>query len=96
MNQAAERSGGSVWGRIGITAVVLLALAAAGIAGIFRFVEGVRERDLRDWQVRMGIVAVSRTAAVERWLRDPGYRPVALERVAGWLGRGRPEGASDC
>jgi len=70
MNQAAERSGGSVWGRIGITAVVLLALAAAGIAGIFRFVESERERDLRDWQVRMGIVAVSRTAAVERWLRD--------------------------
>ncbi len=70
MNHAAKRSSGGVWARIGITAVVLVAIAAAGIVGIFRFVEGERERDLRDWQVRMGIVAASRTAAVERWLRE--------------------------
>jgi PAS domain S-box-containing protein len=35
---------------------------------VFRFVASERERDLRAWQVRLGIVAESRTAAVEAWL----------------------------
>lgn len=42
--------------------LALLALASA--FGIFRFVENERERTRLDWQVRLGIVADSRVAAV--------------------------------
>lgn len=68
MNQAEQKASGGVWARIGITAVILIALAVAGVVGILTFVESERERELRSWQVRMGIVTASRAAAVERWL----------------------------
>lgn len=43
---------------------VLVLVAAAAVAGIMRFVAHERERSSLDWQVRLGIVADSRTAAV--------------------------------
>lgn len=57
-------------GRLGVvlSALGLLLVAAIGVALVFRFVEAERARDLRAWQVRLGIVADSRKAAVEAWL----------------------------
>ena len=48
--------------------VILLAVAAGGVFAVFRFVEGERVRELQSWQVRLGIVADSRAAAVEEWI----------------------------
>ena len=41
---------------------------AVGVIFVFRFADAQYERDLRDWQVRLGIVAESRLEAVNEWL----------------------------
>jgi len=51
-----------------IAAAVLLVLAIGGAALIERFVDSEWQRELRAWQVRLGIVADSRFAAVDDWL----------------------------
>ena len=45
---------------------VILMLAAVGgaIFGAFKFVEDERARSLQEWQIRLGIVADSRSAAI--------------------------------
>lgn len=53
---------------LAIAAMALALVAAAGVALSVRFVETERERDLRGWQVRLGIVADNRAAAVNDWL----------------------------
>ncbi|HUC61871.1 MAG TPA: HD domain-containing phosphohydrolase [Alphaproteobacteria bacterium] len=53
-----------------LTSLALVIAAAVGVALVFRFVASERARDLRDWQVRLGIVADSRVAAVEGWLNS--------------------------
>ncbi len=55
---------GLVWA----LAVVLLA-AIVGVVLAFRFVDAERERELRGWQVRLGIVADARGAAIADWLQ---------------------------
>lgn len=47
--------------------VGLLLAAGIGVALVFWFVSNERQRDLQGWQIRMGIVADSRKAAVEEW-----------------------------
>jgi PAS domain S-box-containing protein len=54
--------------RLIAAAAFLLLIAAAGVVLALRFVEQERARDLRQWQVRLGIVADSRAAAVTDWL----------------------------
>lgn len=54
--------------RLVIAAVVLLALVVAGGALVVRFVGQEWQRDLAAWQIRMGLVADSRYAAVDDWL----------------------------
>ncbi|MCF8466656.1 MAG: PAS domain-containing protein [Sneathiella sp.] len=54
---------------LGIGVLLLLAVIIAGIWGTFKFVESQRIRDIRNWEIRLGIVADSRTASVEDWLR---------------------------
>jgi PAS domain S-box-containing protein len=49
-------------------AIILIALGVVGIWAINRFVDEERERELTQWQVRLGIVADSRAAEVNRWL----------------------------
>ncbi|MDF2366147.1 HD domain-containing phosphohydrolase [Sneathiella sp.] len=49
--------------------LLLMAVVIAGIWGTFKFVEEQRSRDLRNWEVRLGIVADSRAASVDDWLR---------------------------
>jgi len=52
------------------TVVGLLAIVAAGVFYAFSFVEQERQRDLQDWQIRLGIVADSRAAAVSEWIDE--------------------------
>lgn len=54
--------------RILFPAIILAVLAIVGIWAINRFVDEQRERELTQWQVRLGIVADSRAAEVNRWL----------------------------
>ncbi|MBT5674150.1 MAG: hypothetical protein HOJ07_00540 [Rhodospirillaceae bacterium] len=52
-----------------LAGVVVLGIAiAVGVIFVFRFADAQYERDLRDWQVRLGIVAESRLEAVNEWL----------------------------
>jgi len=51
-------------------AVALVVASAIGIWLGVSFVKSERERDLQAWQVRMGIVADGRTAAVRAWLDE--------------------------
>jgi PAS domain S-box-containing protein len=51
-----------------VAALGLLLAAAAVVALALRFVEAERERDLRTWQSRLGIIADTRAAAVNDWL----------------------------
>ena len=55
-----------------IAAAVLLCagLTAVAIYGSLRLTEADRERDLQAWQSKLGIVADSRAAAVDRWLQS--------------------------
>lgn len=53
-----------------LAAITLAALlvAAGAVALALHFVEAERERDLRTWQSRLGIIADTRAAAVSEWL----------------------------
>src|SRR5262249_3950843 len=51
-----------------IAAAVLLVMAIGGTTLIVRFVDSEWQRELRAWQIRLGIVADSRFAAVDDWL----------------------------
>lgn len=48
----------------------LLAVLVAGILFAFKFVEDERERNMQEWQIRLGIVADSRAAAVSEWVEQ--------------------------
>ncbi len=54
--------------KIVFPAVILIVLGLVGAWAIDRFVDGERQRELTQWQVRLGIVADSRAAEVDRWL----------------------------
>lgn len=54
--------------KIVFPAVILLILGVVGIWAINSFVDDERQRELTQWQVRLGIVADSRVAEVNRWL----------------------------
>lgn len=49
-------------------AIILVLLGIVGAFAIRQFVVNERDRELTQWQVRLGIVAESRAAEVERWL----------------------------
>ena len=51
-----------------IGVIVMLAAVGAAIFGAFKFVEDERARSLQEWQIRLGIVADSRSAAINDWL----------------------------
>ncbi len=48
--------------------IVLVALVAAALYFTPKFVDDERQRDMRAWQIRLGIVADSRAAAVNEWV----------------------------
>jgi len=49
---------------------LMLAAVGASIFGAFKFVEGERARSLQEWQIRLGIVGDSRSAAINDWLEN--------------------------
>ena len=65
----AETEGGGR-GRIAViaVAVAIAVTVAVGVFLVFRFVAVERDRDLQEWQIRLGIVADSRAADIGRWL----------------------------
>lgn len=48
--------------------LLLIILAVVGVWSINRFVGEERDRELTQWQVRMGIIVDSRAAEINRWL----------------------------
>lgn len=55
--------------KMAIAIVSAIAIAVGGaVFGVFAFVESERQRDIQAWQVRLGIIADSRTAAVNDWV----------------------------
>lgn len=67
-SEKVERAGAAGTRTVFLAAIVLSVLAVFGVFVVFQFVDTERQRDLRAWQVRMGIVADSRLGAVEEWL----------------------------
>src|SRR5262249_41722587 len=63
-----RRAIGSANMKLLIAAAVLLVMAIGGATLIVRFVDSEWQRELRAWQIRLGIVADSRFAAVDDWL----------------------------
>jgi PAS domain S-box-containing protein len=65
-------------------AVIVLLLLAGAIAVylVLRFVAEERQRDVQAWQVRLGIIADSRFAAVNSWLADQQAELVGLAENA--------------
>lgn len=57
---------------------LLLLCALAGVLWVFRFVDAQRQQDLRVWQDRLALVAESRAAAVDDWLRGERAEVAAL------------------
>ncbi len=57
------------WIVVGCAIGMILGIVAA-VFFAFRFVEQERQRDLQAWQIRLGIVADSRVAAVQEWVEQ--------------------------
>ena len=51
-----------------VTGLVIAVAATAGVFAAFQFTENERARELRRWQLRLGIVADSRLADIEEWM----------------------------
>ena len=58
---------GAIWKMV-LTGCVLIGIAGAGVFFTFQFAENERERELKQWQIRLGIVADSRFADIDSWL----------------------------
>ena len=54
--------------RMLITGAILAVGAAIGFFFVFQFADAERQREMNDWQSRMGIVADSRFADLNKWL----------------------------
>lgn len=50
------------------TGVIIAVAAAAGVFAAFQFTENERARELKRWQLRLGIVVDSRLADIEEWM----------------------------
>ena len=59
-----------------IVGAVLLLCAVLGMVAVHRFVRAEGERELQQWQLRLGIVAASRAQAVREW-RDRQFETLS-------------------
>ncbi len=62
--------------------IALLLIVVSGVWGTIVFVEKQRARDIQNWEIRLGIVADSRAAAVEAWLSEQKAAVAALAENA--------------
>jgi len=62
--------------RIALTASAIAGIAALGLYAVLHFAAGERDRELRAWQARLGVVADSRADAVSAWV-DGQYAALA-------------------
>ena len=53
-----------------LAGLLLVLVAILGVVLVFRFVESERRREVQDWQIRLGIVADTRAAAVDGWIEE--------------------------
>lgn len=53
-----------------LAALTLAVIAVLGVFFVFRFVDSERQREMQDWQIRLGIVADSRAGAINDWIDD--------------------------
>jgi PAS domain S-box-containing protein len=107
MAQADQSVIGKAPRAVGLTfagvALALLAAALVGVLLVVRFVDAERDRDLRAWQIRLGIVADSRAEAVTSWIESQYATLTALAENASLqiymtelsLARGDPTKATD-
>ena len=65
--------------RIGLLGLAILAVGIVAILGALSWISDERDRALRDWQARLGIISESRAAAVGDWLQRQGQ---AVESLA--------------
>ncbi|MGE5538445.1 MAG: HD-GYP domain-containing protein [Gemmatimonas sp.] len=56
--------------QIALMAAAFIVVAAIGMVAAWRFVAGERERDVRGWQVRLDLIADSRSSEVARWIEQ--------------------------
>lgn len=82
MSPPSEDAGRSGWIALWPWIAGLALVGLLGVVLVLRFVEAERERELRAWQVRLGIVADSRFAAVDGWLADQLAEMTALAENA--------------
>ena len=66
--------------RVALTAAALVAGMLIAVIPALEYADAERDRELRQWQVRLGLIADTRTDAVELWLqnqfgaeRDPSF-----------------------
>lgn len=65
-----EKAGRPFNTKVIIAGILILAAIAASVFFAFQFVEDEKKRDLHSWQIRLGIVADSRTAALNEWISN--------------------------
>ncbi len=71
--------GGARLGRGTIVTLMLIVVAfALAVVFAFRFIDGERDRAMHRWQVRLGILADGRAAAVDTWLKQQRAELAAL------------------
>jgi PAS domain S-box-containing protein len=56
--------------KMALTAAALIGAITLAIVLVLRFAHGEHDRDLRVWQTQLGLVAETRSAAVNQWLDD--------------------------
>ncbi len=63
---------------VAVIGITFLGLCGLAVYLVFLFAGEERQRDLRAWQTRLGIVAESRVAAVEGWIEAQTDRMASL------------------
>ncbi|MDP7545905.1 MAG: PAS domain-containing protein, partial [Alphaproteobacteria bacterium] len=71
-----DEPAGKINRNVAIAGAILLLCAVLGMVAVHRFVKAEGERDLQQWQVRLGIVAASRAQAVREW-RDRQFETLS-------------------
>ncbi len=70
-NDDIDRMRGSSWiARAALTGATIVAGATIAVILTLGYADAERDRELRQWQVRLGMIADTRTSSIERWLRD--------------------------